>query len=76
MISDNRLKKGENLMHQSYSVKEQIYISKLYSLFIRRRKRGYSFAGETHDFWECLCVLNGEICVSANERVYNMKKVK
>ncbi len=61
-------------MHQSYSVKEQIYISKLYSLFIRRRKRGYSFAGETHDFWECLCVLNGEICVSANERVYNMKK--
>lgn len=30
----------------------------------------YYFPGEPHDFWELVCVLDGHITVSADERVY------
>lgn len=61
-------------MYKFYPINEQIYISKLYSIFTAYRSNGYYYKGESHDFWECVCVLDGEICVSADERVYNMKK--
>lgn len=55
-----------------YSVKEQIYISEFYTMFKRDYDKTYVFPGETHNFWECVYVISGSICVSADERVYNM----
>lgn len=55
-----------------YSVKEQIQISEFYSMFKRDCDKTYVFPGETHNFWECVYVMTGSICVSADERVYNM----
>ena len=34
---------------------------------------GYSTVGETHDFWEIVIVLDGEIGVTAGSKVINLK---
>ena len=57
---------------KAFPVIEQIRITDFYSMFIRICDRDYAFLGETHDFWECLYVMDGEVCVSADERVYNL----
>lgn len=56
----------------AYGIKEQIRITDMYSLFEIHYDKGYAFPGETHNFWECLYVQKGEVCVSGNERVYNL----
>ena len=58
---------------RAFPINEQIHISDLYSLFQIHYDKDYEFAGETHNFWECLYVMDGEVCVSADERVYNLK---
>ena len=58
---------------RSYAVKEQIKIEKLYSLFKRHYEKGYNFAGEMHDFWEAVYVIDGEVIISADENVHNFK---
>lgn len=57
-----------------YAVSERFRITGFYSFFRCRYRRGYSFAGEIHDFWECLYVLDGELCVTADDRVYHMRQ--
>lgn len=58
----------------SYSVREQIRITDMYTLFQLHYDSGYAFPGETHNFWECLYVMEGEVCASGNERVYNLSR--
>lgn len=58
----------------AYPVREQIRITAMYSLFETHFEKGYAFSGEAHNFWECLYVINGEACVSGNERVYNLSR--
>ena len=55
-----------------YSINEQICISEFYTMFKRICEKSYIFSGESHNFWECVYVISGSICVSADERVYNM----
>ncbi|MBQ8740397.1 MAG: helix-turn-helix transcriptional regulator [Clostridia bacterium] len=59
---------------QFYEVKEQIKIDKLYTLFKMHFEKGYHFLGEMHDFWECMYVLDGSMCISADDRVHNLSK--
>lgn len=58
---------------QSYKVNEQVKIERLYSLFKRKYHKGYHFAGEMHDFWEVMYVIDGEVTVSADENVHEFK---
>ena len=44
----------------------------MYSLFEAEYKSGFSFAGESHNFWECVYVIKGSLRVSSNRRVYEM----
>ncbi len=55
-----------------YNSPEQLKILKMYTLFEAHYDKGYTFHGETHDFWECMFVKSGSVCVSGNERVYNL----
>ncbi len=57
----------------SYEVSEQVKIEKLYSLFKRHFNKGHHFAGEMHDFWEVVYVVDGEVIISADENVHNFK---
>lgn len=56
----------------AYPVKEQIRITEFYTMFKKDCDKAFVFPGETHNFWECVYVISGSICVSADERVYNM----
>jgi len=58
----------------AYPIAEQIRISTMYSMFRIHYDNGYAFHGESHNFWECLYVLEGAVCVSADERVYNLMR--
>lgn len=55
-----------------YEVTEEIRIPHFYSMFEYEYDKTYIFHGETHNFWECVYVISGSICVSADEKVYNM----
>ncbi len=62
------------MLWNAYAVTGQIHISEFYSFFDIHYDKGYSFAGETHNFWECLYVIDGSICISGDDRVYNLEK--
>lgn len=62
------------MIWNGYPVIEQIHIHEFYSFFDIHYEKGFHFAGETHNFWECVYVMDGSICVSGDERVYNMEK--
>jgi len=53
-----------------HPVMEQIRITELYTLFEILRSNNFSFKGETHNFWECMYIISGSVCISADERVY------
>ncbi len=57
-----------------YTISPQINIVTMYSFFRSRYDKGYEFPGETHNFWECVYVLSGEVNVAADERIYTMKQ--
>lgn len=57
-------------MWQPFKSDLQIHIEKLYSMFKKHYKSNFRFTGEVHDFWECLYVIDGDIQVSGDERVY------
>ena len=56
----------------AHPVKPQIQLPAFYPLFEVHYDRGYEFPGESHNFWECLYVKEGEVCVSGDERVYDL----
>lgn len=59
-------------MFEPYCIDEQLKITEFFSMFECYRDEDYSFQGETHDFWECLYVIDGNVCVSGDERIYHM----
>ncbi len=61
-------------MWKSYKINEVIQIENFYSLFHAEFKCNHTFPGEAHNFWECLYILKGEVCVSADNKVYNLGK--
>lgn len=57
---------------ESCKVEQPLYIEQFYSFFEERCNASFEFGGEAHMFWECVYVQEGEICVSADERVYDL----
>ncbi|MBR5538943.1 MAG: AraC family ligand binding domain-containing protein, partial [Clostridia bacterium] len=61
-----------NAVWEQHNVTPLINIDSLYSFFLFNYGAEYSFAGETHDFWEGLYVISGKIRVTADERVFTL----
>ncbi len=61
------------MAHKAYEIEEILKITAFYSMFECVRPGDYSFKGETHDFWECVYVMDGKVCLAADDRVYHMK---
>lgn len=57
-------------MLKSFRHDQQLYIENLYSMFKKYYNHSFNFTGEVHDFWECLYVIDGDVQVSGDERVY------
>ena len=51
-----------------------IKIERIFSVFEEKFDYNFNFAGEVHNFWECVFVAKGSACVSADCRVYNLSE--
>lgn len=60
--------------YEPYKPKNIFEIEHFYSLFEKEFQKDYVFRGEAHDFWEIVCVREGNLCVCADERIFHLKK--
>ncbi|MCR4719617.1 MAG: helix-turn-helix domain-containing protein, partial [Firmicutes bacterium] len=59
---------------QRYDVKNQIEITAFHSLFEHHFPNDWDFEGESHDFWECVYVIRGDIFASGDGKVFNLSE--
>lgn len=53
-------------------VERIIQIDALISVYDYVRPKGFYFPGESHDFWECVYIHEGEVTATADDRVYQL----
>ena len=58
----------------SFDVPALFKISKFYTINSSDYNSGDRYCGESHDFWECSYIQNGQITNSVNGKVYHLKK--
>ena len=59
---------------QGCAVSKYISITSLFTIFEEIFDRNYYFEGESHDFWEFVCVLDGTLGVTAGEDILILEK--
>ena len=57
----------------AYKVIPVIKITEFFTMYHLKRDYNFNFAGEMHNFWECVYVINGSLSVSADEAVHSLK---
>lgn len=62
------------MLFYSYKVNELFEIKEFYTFFDEVFVKGFHFVGESHNFWECMYIEEGSICITADDRVYNLGK--
>lgn len=62
------------MSYKSVRLKDILTIHEVYSIHYFEYMSDFSFPGESHDFWEFLCVDKGEVNVFSNERFHVLKK--
>lgn len=60
--------------YRSVDLRDTITIQNIYSIHYFEYMCDFSFPGESHDFWEFLCVDKGEVNVLAGEKQHALKK--
>lgn len=55
------------------SSNKRFMITELHSAFITLRSPSFKFYGESHDFWEIVCVLSGVVGISAGSTVATLR---
>lgn len=61
---------------KSLELIEDVKIDSIITIHYFEYMSDYSFPGESHDFWEFLCVDKGEVEITADNRAYTLKKEK
>ncbi|MFV0466449.1 MAG: helix-turn-helix domain-containing protein [Lachnospiraceae bacterium] len=61
-------------MYKSTHLRQSIIINRIISVHYFEYFSDFSFPGETHDFWEFLCVDKGEILVKADNQIHALQK--
>lgn len=59
---------------QGCAVSKYISITSLFTIFEETFDKSYYFEGESHDFWEFVCVLDGTLGVTAGEDILILEK--
>lgn len=62
------------MSYRSVCLQDVLSIREIYSIHYFEYMCDFSFPGESHDFWEFLCVDKGEVNVFADERFHVLKK--
>ncbi len=63
-----------NVNYKSVKLQDTITIQNIYSIHYFEYMCDFSFPGESHDFWEFLCVDKGEVNVLADKKPHVLKK--
>lgn len=59
---------------ESITLHEELQISKIVTIHYFEYMSDFHFEGESHDFWEFVCVDKGEVEIVAGETPYTLKK--
>ena len=62
------------MSYKSVPLQDVLTIQEIYSIHYFEYMCDFSFPGESHNFWEFLCVDKGEVNVYAAEKFHNLKK--
>lgn len=57
----------------TFKNRRPLEVTGIYTAFKTVYGVGKSFAGEMHNFWECVCIVSGTAGISADERVYTLR---
>lgn len=60
------------MIYESITLKEELHIRSIYSIHYFEYMKDFVYKGESHDFWELLCVDSGNIIVTAGDRELTM----
>ena len=60
--------------YKSVHLNESLTLDYIFSVHYFEYRSDFSFPGESHDFWEFLCVDKGEVNVFADELFHSLKK--
>ena len=59
-------------MLKGIKIQKEIEIKNLYTFFSEKYDSNYFFEGESHDFWEMVCVSKGGVGITAGKYVYRL----
>lgn len=62
------------MAYQSITLQEDISINEIVSIHYFEYMNDFQFAGESHDFWEFLCVDKGEVNIQAGDQLLSLSK--
>ncbi|MBO5293538.1 MAG: helix-turn-helix domain-containing protein [Lachnospiraceae bacterium] len=62
------------MIYESTTLKQEIIIDRVISIHYFEYMNDFSFEGESHDFWEFLCVDKGTVNVLAGDTTYTLNK--
>lgn len=68
------MQKGIVLPYESIKLKTEITIDYIISVHYFEYMNDFSFEGESHDFWELLCVDKGTVEIVADSNTYTLNK--
>ena len=57
---------------KSYNIEKVVQVDEFFTLYNPHYAADFNFLGEMLDFWECLYVIDGSVCVSADERIHHL----
>ena len=60
--------------HRGTKIENIISVNEIYDIYVAQHKKGFFFPGESHDFWECSFVIEGNTHVGADENIYHLSE--
>lgn len=60
--------------YNDFPISKKFNIQSMISAFRYRYKSDYRFEGESHDFWEFNCVLDGNVSIAVDDKVFELHK--
>lgn len=62
------------MRYNKFKIPNNPHISEFYTIFQRDCPKNFDFSGESHNFWELVCVISGKIGVTADSKVFSLTK--
>lgn len=72
--SDNNGRERLDMEYESLFLENLLTVQKLYSVHYFEYMKDFVFAGESHDFWEFVCVDKGEVNIITDKSEFLLKK--